>query len=423
MLVCDGHDNSIRWRDGERLHHLFETRCDRLVREGKPDHLAVDAEGVRLTYVELDERANQLARHLAQQGARAGDRIGLLFDGSEQMYVSMLAVLKLHAAYVPLDAGFPADRLAFIARDAAVSMLVTMSHLRGCLESVEVATVCCVDEEAAAIDRHERHRLAAEEIGETDSDLAYIIYTSGSTGRPKGVAIEHPRSATSFASPCEVYGIFSDRSRLPGDDDRVRLLGRGDLGAAAARARRWSPPAGAEPRRKGPLRLPGRATASRPCAASRPCSPRSTKTCPACGSCSCRARPARTTSSSAGTAPDVRFLNVYGPTEAAVTATWTRLLPDEPVTIGVPAAHLLDRRSRRGRTGRVAARRGRRDRHRRHLPVDAATSTATTSPNARSSLTSSALRTTRRAGSTAPATSGGSTNRARSSTSGASTPR
>ena len=183
MLVCEGYDNSIRWRDGERLHHLFETRCDRLVREGKPDHLAVDAEGVRLSYVHLDERANQLARHLAQQGACAGDRIGLLFDGSEQMYVSMLAVLKLHAAYVPLDVGFPADRLAFIAQDAAVSMLVTISHLRGCLESVDVATVCCVDEEVAVIDRQERRRLTVAEIGQTDSDLAYIIYTSGSSSR------------------------------------------------------------------------------------------------------------------------------------------------------------------------------------------------------------------------------------------------
>ena len=335
VLVCGSHDNRIRWRDGERLHHLFETRCDRLVHKGKRDHLAVDAEGVTLTYVQLDERANQLARHLAQQGARAGDRIGLLFDGSAHMYVSMLAVLKLHAAYVPLDAEFPPDRLAFIAQDAAVSMLVTMSHLRGCLESLRLATVCCVDEEATAIDRQEPYRLTAQEIGETDSDLAYIIYTSGSTGRPKGVAIEHPAICNFVRVAQEVYGIFST--------DRVYqgMTIAFDFSVEEIWVPFWSG-ATLVPRPPGP-NLVGRDLSDYLLAngvTAMCCVPTLLATLD-------------------DELPDLRFLlvsgeacpydlverwhragrtflNVYGPTEAAVTATWTRVRPKQSVTIGVP---------------------------------------------------------------------------------------
>ncbi|MGH3990248.1 MAG: AMP-binding protein, partial [Pseudonocardiaceae bacterium] len=92
--------------------------------------LAVDAADVVLTYDQLDARANQLARHLLARGARSGDRIGLLFDHPVDSYVGMLAVLKINAAYVPLDVGFPPDRLSYIVGDAAVGMVLSLSHLR-----------------------------------------------------------------------------------------------------------------------------------------------------------------------------------------------------------------------------------------------------------------------------------------------------
>ena len=94
-----------------------------------------------LTYDELDGRANQLARHLIARGCRAGDKIALLFDESVRSFVGMLAVLKIHAAYVPLDAGYPADRLSYIIADADVSMVLTLSHLRDKLVDV-IAPIC-----------------------------------------------------------------------------------------------------------------------------------------------------------------------------------------------------------------------------------------------------------------------------------------
>ena len=97
----------------------FERRCDQV----PADHLAVITEDVSLTFRELDNRANQAARYLLEQGLKAGDRIGLLFDKSIHSYVALLAVLKIGAAYVPFDASFPADRIGFILEDAEVKAI------------------------------------------------------------------------------------------------------------------------------------------------------------------------------------------------------------------------------------------------------------------------------------------------------------
>ena len=107
ILFCEDFDNSIRWTGNERLEQLFERRCDQLPSE----KLAVITEDVALTFQDLDRRANQTARYLRDQGLKAGDRIGLLFDKSIHSYVGLLAVLKMGAAYVPLDASFPSDRI------------------------------------------------------------------------------------------------------------------------------------------------------------------------------------------------------------------------------------------------------------------------------------------------------------------------
>ncbi len=129
VVTGDSDDDSIRWRPGERLEHLFEERCDWLRRHGQAGHLAVDAAGGSLSYAELDARANQLARFLIRRGVRPGDRIGLLSDVAVDGYVGMLAVLKAHAAFVPLDVSFPADRVGYIAADAGVRLILTRSHI------------------------------------------------------------------------------------------------------------------------------------------------------------------------------------------------------------------------------------------------------------------------------------------------------
>src|SRR5262245_47152258 len=96
-----------------RLHHLFEQSAERT-----PNQTALVCGSDRLSYAELDQRANRLAHHLAARGVGPGSRVGLLVERSVEAYAALLAVLKCGAAFVPLDSSFPADRIAFIAGDA-----------------------------------------------------------------------------------------------------------------------------------------------------------------------------------------------------------------------------------------------------------------------------------------------------------------
>src|SRR5688500_281528 len=125
-LFSKGYGNEVRALPGERFEHLFEQRVDAYAALGDTDHLAIDSAEGRLTFGELDGRANQLARFLKKQGIGSGDRLALLFDKSIFSYIATLAVLKLNAAYVPLDQSFPADRIAFISEDAGCKAILTI---------------------------------------------------------------------------------------------------------------------------------------------------------------------------------------------------------------------------------------------------------------------------------------------------------
>ncbi len=204
-LVCNSHDNTIRWTEGERLDHLYEQRCDNL----DPEHLAVSTEKEDITFLEMDARANRLARYLIQKGVKSGDKIGVLFNKSANAYIAMLAIHKAHAAYVPLDAGFPQDRIAFIVGDSGASMVLSLSQYKEHLSVLE-EPVFCLDEAQAEIDKLDGSRLTLKEKGEPTDQLAYIIYTSGSTGNPKGVAIDHPSICNFVRVAAEVYGIIPE---------------------------------------------------------------------------------------------------------------------------------------------------------------------------------------------------------------------
>lgn len=206
VLASSREHKGIRWEPGERLEQLFEGVCDQLRESGRQGHVAVDTGDDVLTYDELDGQANSLARHLLQRGARPGDRIALLFDHALPAYTAMLASLKIGAAYVPLDPGFPSDRLAYITNDADVSLVLTLTSLKDRLSETAVPLLC-LDRERFFIERHDSSRLTDDERRGEPESLAYIIYTSGSTGRPKGVAIEHPSICNFVRVAAETYGI------------------------------------------------------------------------------------------------------------------------------------------------------------------------------------------------------------------------
>ena len=209
LVLMPAGNNEVRWQAGERLHHLFEERVDMFEGQGDSAHLAIDSAEGQLTYAELDQAANRLARYLISQGLGAGDIIGLLFDRSNHSYISLLAVQKINAAYVPLDVAFPADRVSYIAGDASVSMILTLS--RHTEKFTDVTTpLLALDAVAAEIEAEDASRLTVEETGHPLSELSYIIYTSGTTGRPKGVPIEHGSICNFVRVAAETYGYRAD---------------------------------------------------------------------------------------------------------------------------------------------------------------------------------------------------------------------
>ncbi|WP_338552863.1 non-ribosomal peptide synthase/polyketide synthase [Paenibacillus sp. KS-LC4] len=174
------------------FHHQFEEQAER-----SPEATAVVYEETRLTYRELNERSNVLARSLRAQGVKPDQLVGILADRSVDLLVGALAVWKAGGAYVPLDPDYPADRIRFMLADSGAEVLLTQTHLEErtrewLAEEQTLQTVLCLDDEALYREgaSNDSNRMNLTHVNKP-SDLAYVIYTSGTTGRPKGVMIEH----------------------------------------------------------------------------------------------------------------------------------------------------------------------------------------------------------------------------------------
>jgi len=188
------------------VHQLIEAQAART-----PDAVAIAFEDRRLTYRQLDARANQLARHLVSRGVGAGDLVGICIERSPDMVVAMLGIMKAGGAYVPLDPAFPADRIAFMIEDSGARVILTQEPLRRRLLDRRDREVICVDADWPVIARGSD---AQPDSPVGPDDLAYAIYTSGSTGRPKGVLVEHRNVVNFFTGMDE---------RLPHDPPGVWL--------------------------------------------------------------------------------------------------------------------------------------------------------------------------------------------------------
>jgi amino acid adenylation domain-containing protein len=165
------------------VHELFERQVARA-----PGAVALVCGDERLTYAELEARANQLAHYLRRLKVGPETRVGLCFERGVDLLVSLLGVLKAGAAYVPLDPHGPAERLTHMLSDSGIAMLLTRDELRAGLPVSTGVHVISVDVERRGIGRC---ATTAPVSGVTGDNLCYVIYTSGSTGRPKGVAVHH----------------------------------------------------------------------------------------------------------------------------------------------------------------------------------------------------------------------------------------
>ncbi len=189
------------------VHRLFEAEAAR-----RPHAPAIVSGERTLTYGALNERANQLARHLGAKGVKTRDRVGLFLERSPDAVVAILALLKSGAAYVPLDPSHPVERVRRIVAEADIRAVVAEGPLRAAAQALECVIVEA-DDPAAPWENESGVNLIDGETAIDPSDLSYVLYTSGSTGRPKGVMAEH-RNVVSFVR------AFNEVIRLT-EDDRV----------------------------------------------------------------------------------------------------------------------------------------------------------------------------------------------------------
>ncbi len=209
QLIVEWNDTESDYPLDQCIHQLFEAQVART-----PEAIAAVFEDEQLTYNELSQRANQLARHLQKLGVGPAALVGICVERSPEMLIGLLGILKAGGAYVPLDPAYPKERLAFMLQDTQAPVLLTNHRLvermiedRGSKvegsdsQSSNITSildhscqVVCLDNDWQTISQNSRQNLVCEVRAD---NLAYVIYTSGSTGKPKGVQIPH-RAVANF---------------------------------------------------------------------------------------------------------------------------------------------------------------------------------------------------------------------------------
>lgn len=177
------------YETGVCIHEMIEREAER-----NGQQTAIESETEKLSYGEMNERANQLAHYLMEMGIGAEDRVGIHMERSIDMVVSLIAVLKSGAAYVPIDTTHPSERISYLLDDSGAKAVISKGSLAGKLAEQRVRVVC-LEQEREEIKKHSKEN----PTGRADEqNLAYVIYTSGTTGKPKAVCLEH-RSLVNYA--------------------------------------------------------------------------------------------------------------------------------------------------------------------------------------------------------------------------------
>jgi len=203
-LLVEWNDTATEFPADRCIHQLFEEWVERT-----PDSVALVFGDERLTYRQLNERANQLAHHLQRQGVKAETLVGILCERSLEMVIAILGTLKAGGAYVPLDPAYPQARLSFMLEDAGVKVLLTQEHLTKVLPEHN-AEVLYLDRDWDRIAQQSSDNPVASVRPE---NLAYVIYTSGSTGAPKGVLLQHRGVCNLAPAHARIYNV-NEKSRV-----------------------------------------------------------------------------------------------------------------------------------------------------------------------------------------------------------------
>ena len=187
-ILVDWNQTESDYPKNKTLHQLFEEQAEKT-----PQRIVLTFEDEFLTYQELNEKANQLARYLREQQVKPNSLIAICLEPSLEMFICILAILKVGAAYVPLDINYPEERLHYMLEDTQAAMLITQSQLSDRFHKTNTS-LFDIDRILTAVSDYAKTNLVSTNHPD---DLAYIIYTSGSSGKPKGVMITH-RNVNNF---------------------------------------------------------------------------------------------------------------------------------------------------------------------------------------------------------------------------------
>ena len=196
-LVKELNETSEQFSQDRCLQQLFERQV-----QVAPEAVAVICEDEKLTYGQLDRRANQLAFHLQKLGIGLESLVGICMQRSPEMLVGLLGIFKAGAAYLPLDPAYPKERLAFMIEDAGVEVVVTQEELKD--RTPDSVRRVCLDSDWKKIEKESSDPTAC---ATSPDNLAYVIYTSGSTGKPKGVLIEHRGVVNVIEASIKNFGV------------------------------------------------------------------------------------------------------------------------------------------------------------------------------------------------------------------------
>jgi len=197
-------DTTVEYPWDEGIQHLFENEAERY-----PDRIASVYEDKALTYRELDVRAGELAVYLRSKGKSGEMIVGIMLDASLEAIVGILGILKAGGAYLPIDPGYPPDRILYMLKDSGAAVLITSRGLK------KEEKVKKWEGEAFFIEKMVRPSKCSHVSTSTPADstsLAYIMYTSGSTGKPKGVMVQH-RNVVRLVRNTN-YVVFSEGDRI-----------------------------------------------------------------------------------------------------------------------------------------------------------------------------------------------------------------
>lgn len=199
-ILYDFNNTSADYPRDKTITQLFEEQVEKT-----PDNIAVVFEDQKLTYRELNERANSLAYYLRDKGIGRNDIVGIMVNRSLEMIVSILGVLKSGACYIPIDPEYPQDRIEYMLNNSNAKILLTFEKLQA---KVNFNNKLFVELNNSLYDSHKEN---LENINKPD-DLAYIIYTSGSTGKPKGVMLKHSNINNFIQGMCNVVDFNSEKT-------------------------------------------------------------------------------------------------------------------------------------------------------------------------------------------------------------------